>query len=151
HAAPSQASVHSAVAKYLVPTLAEQAMQRLSVVYGARYYLGHSDDRGIFQKMYRDSQIINQFDGGTQVNLFILAHQLRALVTRYQATEVPAWVHYASDLPEFDWAGLSLSASGHDAILAGFEAGISALRTWMQQHVSEGMRQVLEPSLAQLA
>jgi alkylation response protein AidB-like acyl-CoA dehydrogenase len=151
HAAPSQASVHSAVAKYLVPTLAEQAMQRLSVVYGARYYLGHSDDRGIFQKMYRDNQVISRFDGGIQVNLFILSHQLRALVTRYQATEVPAWVHYASDPSEFGWAGLSLSASGHDAILAGFEAGISALRTWMQRHVSDDMRQVLEPSLAQLA
>jgi alkylation response protein AidB-like acyl-CoA dehydrogenase len=151
HAAPSQASVHSAVAKYLVPTLAEQAMQKLSVVYGARTYLPHGDDPRIFQKMYRDNLAVSLFDGSTQVNLFNLSHQLRSLVIRYQDTEVPAWVHYASDPSEFDWAGLSLSASGHDAILAGFHAGICALRTWMQQHTSDDMRQALEPLLARLA
>jgi alkylation response protein AidB-like acyl-CoA dehydrogenase len=151
HAAPSQASVHSAVAKYLVPTLAEQAMQKLSVVYGARCVPQHTDDPRIFQKMYRDHLAVNLFDGSAQANLFNLSHQLRSLVIRYQATEVPAWVHYASDPSEFDWAGLSLSASGHDAILAGFDAGIDALRTWMQQHASDDTRRVLGPLLSRLA
>jgi hypothetical protein len=127
-------------------------MQKLSVVYGARHYLQHRDDPRIFEKMYRDHLAVSVFDGSTQVNLFNLSHQLRSLVIRYQATEVPAWVHYASDPSEFDWAaGLSLSASGHDAILAGFDAGICAVRTWMQQHASDDMRRALEPLCARLA
>jgi alkylation response protein AidB-like acyl-CoA dehydrogenase len=150
HAVPSQASVHSAVVKHLVPTLAEQAMQKLSVVYAARSYLPHSDDPEIFQKMYRDNRVVSLFEGSTQANLFNLSHQLRSLVTRTQAAEAPGWTHHASEPPELDWTRFSLSASGQDVVLASFEAGCHALRMWMQQHASDETRQSLEALLVRL-
>jgi alkylation response protein AidB-like acyl-CoA dehydrogenase len=128
HAVPQQASVHSAVVKYLVPTLAEHAMQKLSVVYGARYYLRNGDDPGIFQKMYRDNLVVSLFDGSTQVNLFSLSHQLRSLITHARSTEIPAWASGTEDPIALDWSKLTLSASGQDAILAGFDAGCRVVR-----------------------
>src|SRR6185295_9719932 len=86
HAVPSQASVHSAVVKYLVPTLSEQAMQKLSVVHGA-HAPRHGDSPESFQKMYSDNVVVSLFDGGAQVNLFSLSHQLRSLVSHMHAAE----------------------------------------------------------------
>lgn len=151
HAVPSQASVHSAVVKYLVPTLAEQAMQKLSVVYRVRHCLRHNDDPDIFETMYRDQLVVNLFDGSTQVSLFSLSQQLRRLVASAQPAEVPGWARYGSEPAELDWSRLALSASGQDAVLAGFEVGCHALRTAMQQHASDETRRALEIPLSQLA
>jgi len=141
--------VHSAVVRHLVPTLAEQAMQKLSVVYGARYSLRHGDDPRVFQKMYRDNQVMGLFDGSTQVSLFNLSQQLRSLIIHMRAAEVPGWAHNASEPTELDWTMLSLSARGRDAVLAGFDAGCYALRAAMQQHACE-TRQSIEISLVRL-
>jgi len=149
HAVPAQASVHSAVVKYLVPTLAEHAMQKLSVVYGARYYLRNGDDPGIFQKMYRDNLVVSLFDGSTQVNLFSLSHQLRSLVIHHRATEMPSWAACAREPAELDWSKLSLSASGQDSVLAGFDAGCAALRDAIG-HEPDATRQAIEISLVRL-
>jgi alkylation response protein AidB-like acyl-CoA dehydrogenase len=150
HAVPAQASVHSAIVKYLVPTLAEQAMQKLSVVYGARYYLRSSDDPGIFQKMYRDNLVVSLFDGSTQVNLFSLSHQLRALVAHAQPAAVPEWASCTDRSSEFDWNGLSLSAGGQDILLASFDAACDAVRAWTQEQVADETRGALETSIARL-
>lgn len=151
HAVPSQASVHSAVVKYLVPTLTEQAMQKLSVVHGARCYLRHGDSPGIFQKMYRDNMVVSRFDGSAQVNLFSLSQQLRSLVIHMQAAEVPRWAHSASEPTELDWTRFSLSASGADAVLAGFDAGCHALRAAMRRRASDETRRLLAIALVRLA
>jgi hypothetical protein len=150
HGVPAQASVHSAIVKYLVPTLAEQAMQKLSVVYGARYYLRNSDDPGIFQKMYRDNLVISLFDGSTQVNLFSLSHQLRSLVTHAQPTAAPEWATCTNPSAEFDWNGLALSAGGQDVLLASFDTACDAVRAWTRDHVADRTRGALETSIARL-
>lgn len=166
HAVSSQASVHSAVVKYLVPTLAEQAMQKLAVIYGARHHLRQPDeDPGLFHKMYRDNHAVSLFDGGTdgntQSSLFGLTHQLRSLVIHFepadeQAADLPetdmqGWAHHASPPVELDWTRFSLSAGGEDAVLAGFEAGTDALRAWLRQRAMDETGQALEASLVQLA
>lgn len=150
HAVPSQASVHSAVVKYLVPTLAEQAMQKLAVVHGAGTPC-NGDDAGVFQKMYRDTLMVGLFDGSAQVNLFNLCHQLRSLVLHRQPAEVPGWAHHASEPTELDWTRFSLSARGRDAVLAGFDAGCRAVRAAMQRHASDEVRRSLEIPLVRLA
>ena len=66
---PEQASLSSAMAKYLVPTLAEAGLGSLSVTLGARYYLREEHVHGIFQKMLRDNAVIGLFDGSTAINL----------------------------------------------------------------------------------
>ena len=150
HAVPAQASVHSAIVKYLVPTLAEQAMQKLSVVYGARYYLRSSDDPGIFQKMYRDNLVVSLFDGSTQVNLFSLSHQLRSLVMHAQPSAAPEWAACTDRSSEFDWNGLSLSAGGQDVLHASFDAACDTVRAWARVHVTDETRGALETSVARL-
>jgi hypothetical protein len=125
-------------------------MQKLSVVYGARYYLRNSDDPGIFQKMYRDNLVVGLFDGSTQVNLFSLSHQLRALVAHAQPVSAPEWATCSDRSSEFDWTGLSLSAGGQDALLASFETGCAAVRGWARDHVTGETCGALETSIARL-
>ena len=123
HRAPEQASVHSAVVKYLVPTLVEGALQKLATVLGARYYLREEHAAGMFQKLLRDHLLIGLFDGSTMVNLFSLSFQLRALQARGRELDEAGWqdllqhADWQSELPAFDWSGLNLAASGHDQIL----------------------------------
>ena len=130
-AVPMQASVHSAVLKYLVPTLAEQAMQRLAVVYGARYYLRDDHEAGIFQKMLRDNLLISLFDGSTQVNLHSLSHQLRAITVNDASTDMPWWIERTAPLNDFEWDKLSLSSGGQGALFSSLSAGIENLREWL--------------------
>ncbi|CAG1018044.1 putative acyl-CoA dehydrogenase fadE25 [Burkholderiaceae bacterium] len=78
-ALPGELSVLSAIAKYHVPTQAEHIGRELAVVLGARHYVRGEYPHGIFQKMMRDSQVVSLFDGSTQVNLSLIAGQLRSL------------------------------------------------------------------------
>jgi len=151
HAVSSQSSVHSSVVKYLVPTLTEQAMQKLSVVYATRHHIPRSGDPGVFQKMYRDNMVVSLFDGGAQISLFSLSHQLRSLIVHFQPTDVQPWAHYANPPDELDWTQLSVSAGGEDAVLAGFDAGSHALQSWLEQHGGNETSQSLEASLGSLA
>jgi alkylation response protein AidB-like acyl-CoA dehydrogenase len=78
-AAPQELSLLSAIAKYHVPTEAEEIGRDLAVVLGARHYVRSEYPWGVFQKMMRDNQVVSLFDGSTQVNLGLIAAQLRAL------------------------------------------------------------------------
>lgn len=148
---PDQASVHSAVVKYLVPTLAEQAIQKLSVVHGARYYLRDNHEAGIFQKMYRDNLLISLFDGSTQVNLFSLSHQLRALIIHKIPADPPTWVRRDVVLDNFACDGLALSSSGRDDLFASFDAGILAVHDWLNVETQIEAADWIKALLARLA
>jgi alkylation response protein AidB-like acyl-CoA dehydrogenase len=78
-ALPGELSLLSAIAKYHVPMEVEAAARELSIVLGARHYV-RDEPWGIFQKMMRDNQVVSLFDGSTQLNLSLIAAQLRALV-----------------------------------------------------------------------
>jgi alkylation response protein AidB-like acyl-CoA dehydrogenase len=80
-ACPGQASVWSAVAKYLVPTTVEKVMRDLSVVFGARFFLRNGHPWNMFQKMSRDSSIVSVLEGSTLVQLHALGLQLEQLTT----------------------------------------------------------------------
>jgi hypothetical protein len=83
HLLTSELSVTSAVAKFLVPTLADGAIGRLGALLGARSYLADQDGYGSFQKLARDHRIVGIFDGNTLVNLYSLVAQFRALARGY--------------------------------------------------------------------
>jgi alkylation response protein AidB-like acyl-CoA dehydrogenase len=137
---PEQASVHSAVVKFFVPTMVEQAMTRLAMVYGARYYLRNNYEDGIFQKMYRDNLLISLFDGSTQVNLYSLSQQLRSVIAHTKQVDPPKWANRNLNLEEFNWNGLSLSAGGRSALFAGFDAGVGYLRGWLKGNTEKNVR-----------
>lgn len=78
--APEQASSWSSIAKYLVPTIVDEAMTRCAVVLGARHYL-RSGPWAIFQKMARDLIVADFADGNTVVNLKTVVAQLAGGLT----------------------------------------------------------------------
>jgi hypothetical protein len=78
--APERLSLWSAVAKYTVPVLAEQAIAGLSAVLSARHFLRDGVADGAFQKLVRDHAIVSVFDGTTHVNLGAVAGQLPAVL-----------------------------------------------------------------------
>lgn len=76
HALPGELSITSAVTKYLVPTLVEQALGRLSRLVGTRSLLrGDTFEHGRFQKVLRDHRIVGIFDGSSVINLNSLINQ----------------------------------------------------------------------------
>lgn len=90
---PAELSVISPVCKYQLPVSCEAVARDLAVVLGARHYLRSQDELGMFQKMARDLQVVSLFDGSTQVNLALLASQLRPL----QRSLSRAWDEPAAD------------------------------------------------------
>ncbi|MEO3872712.1 acyl-CoA dehydrogenase family protein [Nonomuraea sp. B12E4] len=80
--APERLSLWSAVAKYLVPVIAEETVHSVGVVMGARSYLREGVASGAFQKLQRDHAIASVFEGTTHVNLQWIAEQLPAVVAR---------------------------------------------------------------------
>lgn len=131
HLAPRQLPLMSACVKYLVPQLATDSIESLSVVLGARSYVAGEHWHGIFEKMRRDCAVTTLFDGSSPVNLNAIADQLPALTRARTAgnvedmppavfgplSEALAWV----DEDELDLA------SDSDAVLAGITAAYEAI------------------------
>jgi len=136
HFVPSEASVHSAVVKYLVPQLLENTLKQLSVVLGARYYLREGHYCGIFQKMLRDSSLVSLFDGSSVVNLYLLTTQFKALSRCWKASLNASMRSIASPvcelaapLPEFAWSDLSLVGSGQNCFLESLPSALDVARS----------------------
>ncbi|HEY6349899.1 MAG TPA: acyl-CoA dehydrogenase [Candidatus Angelobacter sp.] len=141
HFVPSEASVHSAVVKYLVPQLLEHTLKQLSVVLGARYYLREEDRCGIFQKMLRDSSLISLFDGSSVVNLYSLTTQFKALSRCWNESVnggangpgLPV-CEWTAPLPEFAWSGLSLACNQRNCFLASLPSSLEAAKSLGRSH-----------------
>jgi alkylation response protein AidB-like acyl-CoA dehydrogenase len=136
HFAPSEASVHSSVVKYLVPQLLEHTLKQLSVVLGARYYLRDEYHCGIFQRMMRDSSLISLFDGSSVVNLYSLTTQFKALSRCWEKSlsgsmsspSLPV-CELSVPLPEFAWSDLSLAGGGQNCFLESLPCSFEAVRS----------------------
>jgi alkylation response protein AidB-like acyl-CoA dehydrogenase len=129
-AAPGRMSIWSAVTKYFVPVRIEQVIKELATVMGARHFLRHDHEWGIFQKHLRDSALAGLFDGSTVINLNAIVQQLK------QIWGTPGRGHFGDEaavqekvfrldasLPDFDPSLLELTNRGRDEItqpLAGF-------------------------------
>jgi|GEM_PF-4175702 len=77
---PEEMSTISAFTKFYLPLMSEWIVAELAVILGARSYLRDTWCSGIFQKIKRDIALVSIFDGSSQVNLYILANQLPALL-----------------------------------------------------------------------
>jgi acyl-CoA synthetase (AMP-forming)/AMP-acid ligase II/alkylation response protein AidB-like acyl-CoA dehydrogenase len=79
HTLTAEQSVVSAVVKYLVPTLGDEAIGALRSLLGARAMLTADFADGAFQKLERDHRIVGIFDGSTAVNLSSVINQFPVL------------------------------------------------------------------------
>jgi alkylation response protein AidB-like acyl-CoA dehydrogenase len=123
HVVPEQMSVVSAAVKYFVPVTLERAVQSLTAVLGARYYLREDHWHGMFQKILRDIGIVALFDGSTAVNLNVISSQLLSLCMQQPqpATDVRSRLNRIFDitvpLQPFDSSRLNLFNNGkHDIV-----------------------------------
>ena len=80
---PAEASVSSAIAKYLVPTTVDGLVARAGHLLGARAFLEDFHSHGLFQKIERDQRIVGMFDGNTLVNLQSVINQGPSLARSY--------------------------------------------------------------------
>ena len=129
HLMPEQMSLYSSMAKYFVPLLSEEAMKDLCVTLGARHFIREEFASGIVQKMLRDIQLIGLFDGSSQVNLYVMAHQLPILAQQRTSMEASLREDLLGPLFAKDFSGtdltfrkLQLTNRGVDDLLMGLKA-----------------------------
>lgn len=162
---PRQMSLWSAVVKYFVPTLSEEAVYQAALAFGARYYLRQHYACGVFQKIFRDNILIGLFDGSTAVNQFVIASQLHELAER-RAGDRPAdeaermerlWslFDWNEPVPELDTSGLTLGNAGRDDIVGGLTTAAASWRGWtsglpVSPRVVEDVAACLDLLLAEL-
>ncbi|WP_424187561.1 acyl-CoA dehydrogenase [Actinokineospora sp. G85] len=117
HVLPAHACAYAAATKYLVPTLLEEAMNSLSVVLGARFYLREGAYAG-FGKHMRDLPPLGiGHAGGVSCQLTLLPQLARLLRERADPAPVELFAAGAA-LPELNLAGLRLFAPSGDPLLA---------------------------------
>lgn len=145
HQCPRQFSVMSAIVKSTVPEYAETAIQNLSTLLGARYYLRDEYNHGIFQKMLRDSATVSLFDGNTAVNHHAILLQLPLLLKsktkewEKRSTDIQdnlkAIYNLETPLAPLQLEELRVIAKGKDDLAFGLELGIQQLQTYSDVHV----------------
>ncbi|CAM5681848.1 acyl-CoA dehydrogenase [Streptomyces avidinii] len=120
HLLPAECRLLGAVAKYLLPTVLNEAVYDLSIVLGAESY-ARSGSYGTFQKTARDLPMIGLGSAGTASSrAVIVAHLLRlAEFDPSAGEEAPAALFrpFDADLPGYRQEG-PVPAAGGDALLA---------------------------------
>jgi len=129
---PDQLPLTSACVKYLVPQMAIDGIESLSVVLGARSYLAGGHWSGIFEKMRRDCAVTALFDGSSPVNLSAIVDQLPALASARAGADVdgvPPGVFSTRAAGPTRLAEVDFDlATGSDAIHRGLAAAAEALQ-----------------------
>ncbi|MFI9556786.1 acyl-CoA dehydrogenase family protein [Nonomuraea endophytica] len=128
---PAIAPVSSAVAKYLVPHLAEQRLRRLAGVLGPRYLLRQDHWSGIFDKLLRDARLFVLLHGAAHDMLGTLAAQLSCLdgpVADPRRAD-PAFLPVCVAPPYPSGLRALAVASGNDPVTAALDEVCTALRT----------------------
>lgn len=133
-AAPGRLVRWSAVTKYLVPVLAEEAIAGLATVLSARAFLADDPAGRLFQKVQRDHAVMSVFDGTTHVNLAALTGMPPA--GRPAAGSGPdrdrvLAALFRMDQPAAAWrpdgAALALAADDTDEIVQGWPDAVAEL------------------------
>ncbi|WP_394846731.1 acyl-CoA dehydrogenase [Pendulispora brunnea] len=117
HLFPEQASAWAASVKYLVPSMIEQAMNDLSIILGARFYL-REGAHAIFGKHYRDVPVISLGHAGSTACLLTILPQLYDMACRgWKAAEAPAALFgHGEVLPPLDFSRLRIAGLDQDAL-----------------------------------
>jgi alkylation response protein AidB-like acyl-CoA dehydrogenase len=150
HLCPDQLPLMSACVKYLVPQFANDSIESLSVVLGARSYLTGEHWHGIFDKMRRDCAVTSLFDGSVPVNLSSIVNQLPALVhaRRTEAVKSPSPLLFSRNTPELRWLNEAEFELGTD--YDSVHGTMAAARQMIQGEAALGEHRVALLELLQL-
>lgn len=133
HVAPEQASVWSAVVKYLVPATIQKTIGDLSVVLGARHYLREEHCAGVFQKILRDHAVTSVGHVPAYLNLSTIIQNMlpilrqRTSVDAERGSRLQAVFALEQPLPRFDGSRLTLFNRGRDDVLLGVNASLDLI------------------------
>lgn len=121
---PEQASLHGNVVKAFVPGVCKRALHDIAGILGARFYLRDEPASGIFQKMLRDTAIVDVFDGSTLVCLNAIGSQLAVRASRLAggacdggAVERARLLFSASPVPPLEPDRVALYGKGRDDVV----------------------------------
>lgn len=126
HLLPGETSLYASAAKYFVATLLMEAMDALSRVLGAQFYL-RDGGYGIFQKHLRDLAPAGFGHTARVACLSTVLPQLPRLARKgwRDDTQPPAGVfHLGADLPPLPFERLSVGSGGRDSLSAALSAAL---------------------------
>lgn len=129
HVLPREGSVATAAAKFLVPRLLIDAMNRLASVLGASFYLRRGE-HAIFQKLLRDLPPASFGHLARVAAQMTMLPQLPLLARRSWLVAEPAPAStflLDGPLPVLPFDGLALAAGGHDHLTAALVAAHDGL------------------------
>jgi alkylation response protein AidB-like acyl-CoA dehydrogenase len=107
HILPDSLRLWSAVAKFVIPALVDDALKALGELLGARAYLREEHCHGMFQKIVRDHAVVRIFHGGS-FQLLQTVGLLRGLSeSAIPDDDLRATFALGTDLPQFDWSRLA--------------------------------------------
>jgi acyl-CoA synthetase (AMP-forming)/AMP-acid ligase II/alkylation response protein AidB-like acyl-CoA dehydrogenase len=142
HTLTEEQSAVSAVVKYLVPTLGDEAIGALRGLLGARAMLVEDFADGAFQKLERDHRIVGIFDGSTAVNLNSLINQFPVLTRGYRKgladrDGVAAAARLDGPPPELDHGRLTLYARSGSGVVQSLPEAVHRVKELAPPSVAE--------------
>ena len=137
HLLPEETSVYASAVKYLAPRMLSEALEELSIVLGARFYV-REGDFGIFQKHARDLPVLSLGHAGSAACQATIIPQLPRLARRAWFRDDPApdsLFRPGDDLPDLPFSRLAL-ASGRDGLTASLVAAVDQVPSRSPEEVA---------------
>ncbi|MFH8579713.1 acyl-CoA dehydrogenase [Streptomyces zaomyceticus] len=129
HLLPGETAIHAQAVKYVVSGILMEAMNRLSGVLGAHFYLREGPS-ALFQKLLRDIQPVGFGHAARAACQVSLLPQLPLLARRaWRECRTPPAALFApgEELPPLDFGALALSAGGRESLSTSIAAGLAEL------------------------
>jgi alkylation response protein AidB-like acyl-CoA dehydrogenase len=129
HLLPSETAIHGQAVKYFVSKALMDAMNRLSSVLGAHFYLREGPS-AIFQKMLRDIQPVGFGHAARAACQVSLLPQLPLLARRSWLGDAVAPAELfrpGADLPPMDFRKLAVTAGGRESLSTTLAAALAAM------------------------
>lgn len=126
HVLPRESSVYAPAVKYLVPKLLIDAMNRLSMILGAQFYL-RGGEYAIFQKLLRDLKPSGFGHVARVACQMTILPQLPRLAHRSwlsDASAPPETFQIDGNLPPLAFDNLGINAGGQDHLIGSLIAGL---------------------------
>jgi alkylation response protein AidB-like acyl-CoA dehydrogenase len=131
HVVPEEASVAASAAKFLIARCLMGAMDRLSLVLGAQFYL-REGDYGVFQKLLRDVAPVRFGHAAPVTCLLTMLPQLPILARRawpQEPTGAPVPLYRrGEDLPPLCFERLAVRTTGRDTLVAALRSAQPAAK-----------------------
>ncbi|MFH8626605.1 acyl-CoA dehydrogenase [Streptomyces vietnamensis] len=129
HLLPGETAIHAQAVKYVVAGILMDAVNRLSGVLGAHFYLREGPS-ALFQKLLRDIQPVgfgHAARAACQTSLLPQLPLLARRAWREHTTPPAALFAVGEELPPLDFGALALSAGGRESLSTSIEAALGDL------------------------